>query len=218
VFTANRRFCTGALVAPTVVLTAAHCLESGRGAASLRVSFDPDLRTNTQRLVVSHYALHPGYRAGNESRDTPDLAVVVLRDPVAITPMTLPAVGVLDVLQKDGTLADAAFFNLGYGLDATLTGRTVYYNNFYLRMTSRSPFMALIPSALGLLQNQHVTNEGGTCYGDSGGPKVLDRDGYRNVVVAVTSTGDMRCRATGWNTRVDTREARSFLEQFAPLP
>jgi hypothetical protein len=59
------------------------------------------------------------------------------------------------------------------------------------------------------------TGDGGTCYGDSGGPHFL---GNTNVVVSVTVTGDVNCRATDVTYRLDMPSARAYLEQFLPLP
>jgi len=56
---------------------------------------------------------------------------------------------------------------------------------------------------------------GGTCYGDSGGPHFV---GSSDVVVAVTVTGDVNCRATDVDYRVDTDESRAFLSEFVTLP
>jgi hypothetical protein len=57
------------------------------------------------------------------------------------------------------------------------------------------------------------TGDGGTCYGDSGGPHYLG-----NVVVAVTVTGDAYCKATDKDYRVDTSQARAFLAGYLTLP
>ena len=57
------------------------------------------------------------------------------------------------------------------------------------------------------------TGDGGTCYGDSGGPHFLD-----GVVVAVTVTGDYNCKATDKDYRVDTARARVFLRDYVSLP
>lgn len=216
-YEATDRICTGSLISDRILLTSAHCLAWGPAAGRLAVSFDPDLTTGTQRLVVSSYSIHPNYRDGNESRVFPDMAVVVLSEPVGITPMLLPALGVLDQLRNDGALADAWFLNIGYGVEKPLTGRPVRAQ-ILVRQVSRSPFSSLISSALGTLMNQHATGGGGFCNGDSGGPQVLDRDGYRNIVLGVAMTIDIPCRAGGWSIRVDTPEARSFLAQFVPLP
>lgn len=81
---------------------------------------------------------------------------------------------------------------------------------------SKSEFMALQPHWLGLLMNESATGEGGDCYGDSGGPKFLD--GNPNKIYATVTTGDYPCRATTWDWRLDTPEARAFLGQFVALP
>ena len=46
------------------------------------------------------------------------------------------------------------------------------------------------------------TGNGGTCYGDSGGPNFL---GTTNIVAAITITGDAVCRSTNVVYRLDTR-------------
>jgi secreted trypsin-like serine protease len=63
------------------------------------------------------------------------------------------------------------------------------------------------------------TGNGGTCYGDSGGPHFIHLDGVEtNIVVSVTVTGDAPCKASDKTYRVDTESARSFLSNFVDLP
>jgi hypothetical protein len=76
--------------------------------------------------------------------------------------------------------------------------------------------MALQQFWLGLLMNSHATGLGGDCYGDSGGPKFLNSN--PGVVYATVTTGDYPCRATTWDYRTDTDDARAFLGQFVTLP
>jgi hypothetical protein len=56
---------------------------------------------------------------------------------------------------------------------------------------------------------------GGTCYGDSGGPNFL---GTTDIVAAITITGDAICRSTNVDYRMDTASARAFLAGFVALP
>jgi secreted trypsin-like serine protease len=57
--------------------------------------------------------------------------------------------------------------------------------------------------------------DSGACYGDSGGPTFLGaapNDG--DVVLAVTSTGDLPCYSTNVAARTDSPSARAFLSTF----
>jgi hypothetical protein len=65
------------------------------------------------------------------------------------------------------------------------------------------------------LSGNAATGDGGTCYGDSGGPNFL---GNTNIVAAITITGDAVCRATNVIYRLDTESARSFLSAYVKLP
>ena len=63
------------------------------------------------------------------------------------------------------------------------------------------------------------TGNGGTCFGDSGGPHFLGAGASETrVIVAVTVTGDRWCRATDKTYRLDTQSARDFLDDFVPVP
>ena len=57
--------------------------------------------------------------------------------------------------------------------------------------------------------------DGGTCFGDSGGPNFL---GTSDVIAGTTITGDSVCRATNVDYRLDTASARSFLANYVTLP
>ena len=64
-----------------------------------------------------------------------------------------------------------------------------------------------------------ATGNGGTCYGDSGGPHFIHLKGVEtNIVAAITVTGDAPCVATDKTYRMDTDSARSFLAGFVTLP
>ena len=60
-----------------------------------------------------------------------------------------------------------------------------------------------------------VFNESGSCFGDSGGPVFRVDDEGKEIIVAVTSSGDGQCVATGLNYRVDIPYMLDWIyEQF----
>ncbi|HEY6597269.1 MAG TPA: hypothetical protein VI011_24685, partial [Asanoa sp.] len=61
--------------------------------------------------------------------------------------------------------------------------------------------------------------DGGTCYGDSGGPNFLGAGASEtNIIAGTTITGDTPCRSTNVDYRLDTPSARAFLGQYVTLP
>lgn len=63
------------------------------------------------------------------------------------------------------------------------------------------------------------TGNGGTSYGDSGGPNFLGAGARETRVVAATAiTGDTACRSTNVDYRLDTPSARAFLAGYVVLP
>ena len=215
VLNANDLVCTGSLISPTVFLTAAHCVVGWPAGTQFFVSFASSMNSPTATFIpATGFAYHPEYGASTANLN--DVAVVLLPEgsTAGLTPYDLPAEGALDALKAEGALNDAIFVNVGYGLRANSQGRPAFaYDG--RRRVSLSEFMALQPTYLGLLMNRNATGLGGDCYGDSGGPKFLEGG---TTVYAVVTTGDMNCRATSWDWRIDTPEARAFLGNYVTLP
>jgi hypothetical protein len=222
--------CTGTLISPTVFLTASHCTDfferdlAPRGYRAM-ISFDNpipfgELTTNRTRLItVTQVVTNPGYNQAQN--DTGDIAVLLVsgRDTRGITPATLPTQGLLDQLAVQNGLAGSKYTNAGYGLQNRVVGGGVPYfqdANPIPRMYSFSSFDALNNTFLRLSQNPSTGN-GGTCFGDSGGPNFLNVNGLRTLV-GITITGDSVCRATNVTYRTDTVSARSFLAPYVSLP
>lgn len=214
--TGDDALCTGSLIAPTVFLTAAHCVVGFGARPQFYVSFASDLYSKKAKFIAATgFARDPLY--GHDQANLHDLAVVFLPGQATkgITPLNLPPAGALDAMSAKGALSKTFFVNVGYGVTANRTGiPSGTYDG--LRKWSKSEFMALTQTWLGLLMNAAATGEGGDCYGDSGGPKFLDGD--NTTIYATVTTGDAVCRATTWDWRLDTPEARGFLGQYVPLP
>jgi V8-like Glu-specific endopeptidase len=214
----NDLFCTGTLISPTVFLTAAHCVVSSDTPPGSQwyVSFAPDLYARGLKVIKADaYYSDPLY--GHDQANLHDLAVIILpaNSTKGLTPYSLPRRGELDQLSAKGALNDAIFYNVGYGTSATRTGIPDFSFDGR-RYVSESKFMGLQQYWLGLLMNSSATGLGGDCYGDSGGPKFLKST--PGIVYATVTTGDYNCRATTWDYRTDTDDARAFLGRFVSLP
>lgn len=200
-------YCSGTLIAPTVFLTAAHC---GAGSASgrVRVTFSSAYHDG-DTVVPGTFHADPAY--GKNQSDPHDIAVVVLdRAVTGITPALLPAAGSLSKLPSDQT-----FTSVGYGAHEVTSGpggHQFLYDD--VRGVATGTLNATTPSWLRISMNP-ATGDGGTCYGDSGGPNFL---GSSDVIAGTTITGDTVCRATNVDYRLDTASARQFLGDYVALP
>ena len=218
--------CTGTLIAPDAFLTAGHCaaylnsrIAAGVfGVDDVYVSFDTDdpaADSGTWHSVSSIDA-HPLYGQSPRRDRAFDIAVLVLSDEITtITPATLPEAGYLDSLRAAGAfqggVTAAHFTVVGYGSQLRWPPPEIFYGTD--RRVATSGYMSLTAGWLFLSQNQAVGN-GGTGYGDSGGPTFYSDPELGDVLVSVTSWGDVNTVATGITQRVDLPEVLSFLAGY----
>lgn len=200
--------CTGTLVSPTVFVTAAHC-DSGEDRVA--ITFDSNYKASTGTTYWGTFHADPLYNQAQS--DTHDLAVVVLDKPIkGITPARLPKANSLA-----GLSGSQKFTPVGYGAQAVSSGpKTFSYAD--IRYMATGTLNSINPSWLRISMNP-ARGDGGTCYGDSGGPNFLGAGSTEtNIVASTTITGDMFCRSTNVTYRLDTKSARTFLGQFVRLP
>lgn len=208
-------FCTGALISPTVMLTAAHC---NPGVQTVKVTFESKV-TNAGVMYVGRYVPHPNYNAAQS--DPHDIAVIIFDQPITgIAPARLPSAGLFDTLKRNGMLNGTKYTAVGYGgQERAFDGKgkpIITYED--AREYSVPEFGALNDAWLRLSQNS-ATGDSGTCYGDSGGPNFIGSGATETTVIAGTTiTGDTPCVQSNVIYRLDTPSARAFLRQFVTLP
>lgn len=214
--------CSGSLLTDRVFLTAGHCADLGEGAVSARVYFEQDAGANydpvTQVDPVSGYpetggiTAHTLYSYGFANfagfPNTLDVGLVILDAPVQTvypnidTYASLAAAGTLDAY---GTGPQATVTVSGYGLTYTNPAKTISYRS---RLMAETFITNLVSRNTAGFNVQLATNpgggRGGTCFGDSGGPVLLDDT---DVIVAVNSyvLGQRitTCKGTAFAYRTD---------------
>lgn len=228
--------CTGALLSPTVVLTAAHCTD---GAVAARAWFQPDVTYD-----VVPYPLYPFGGAGSGAYEgTPyvypdyespfagglpgfsygDVGIVVLSEPVPVSAVgayaALPSAGLVDTLANKTELD---FVGYGVQYQAQIPGKDLpqpppYYRWTGPRIRNFAPGELITGVYKGTDNVIKVTmnpggDKGGTCFGDSGGPDLL---AGTNTVLAVNSfVTNVNCGGVGYDTRIDLPERLDWIMSF----
>ena len=225
--------CSGALIAPDVVLTAGHCTD---GADAARIWFDEDVTYDNVPFPLYPYGgqgsgaiegtpyTNPKYRSdenpygggnGLPAFSYRDVGVVVLTEPVPEEVVgeyaELPFAGQVDTL-RNKTDVDL----VGYGVqEQDHGGGPPSWTGLRVRLYAPSEMVSgnfVHASEYMRLSLNPGGGTGGTCFGDSGGPDLL---ASTDTVLAVNSyVTNYNCAGVGYSARVDIPEVLEWIEGF----
>ena len=177
--------CTGSVVAPTTVVTAAHCLRRTPASQIFVRANTVSSFAGGEVLGVTAAVPHPGFKLGFNGIIN-DIAILKLATPTTATPIALPTAAEGAALSPPGaTMAVAGFGRSNPGLDrpsrlGQLRSAAVYtrtacrapsYRSFTTETMVCASGAAFVVARSGRKRRQV---QRATCFGDSGGPLLAD--------------------------------------------
>jgi hypothetical protein len=228
--------CSGSLLTDRVFLTAGHCTDQDaeESPVSARIYFEQDAGANYDPEtgvdpvtgypetggITAHTLYDYGFDDFAGFPDIHDVGLVILDAPVQTvypdidTYASLAAAGTLDTY---GTGQDASVTISGYGVSRINPAQS---ESFRSRLMATTYVQNLGSHNAGGFNVQLANNpgggRGGTCFGDSGGPTLLDDT---DVIVAVTSWGfgfnRQTCGGVGFGYRTDQQAVIDWILEHA---
>jgi V8-like Glu-specific endopeptidase len=189
--------CTGTVIAPTVVLTAAHCVspeETGANARFVVLTAADVNKRGGQQLAVREVHANPRW-SPDALEDGHDEGIVILQEPTSIAPLPFNRKPITTGMV--GSALRIVGYGLNDGIDQTGAG------------VKRQAMTKLRDVAGPLIQVGD--RKKGTCNGDSGGPAFMKLGGVETIV-GTTSYGNATCTDGGFDARVDVD--LDFIEPF----
>jgi V8-like Glu-specific endopeptidase len=180
--------CTGTLVSPRAVITAAHCKTGG----ATKVLFGTSTTaTNAKSSAIGAFVVHPGFESSSLVHD---IALVALATPA---PADVAVAKLSDQPIAD-TLVGGKVRVVGFGVDAASGGHDG---------ARRAGEAQVSKVADGTFQTTPSPSQ--PCHGDSGGPVLVDST-TSVTLLGVVSSGDSNCTDHTTYTRLDV-ERTSFV-------
>jgi hypothetical protein len=208
--------CSGGAVSPTMVITAAHCFESGPGSP-VAVSFNEDPLNEPASFVFGTWWPHDEWcnacGSGLVGFDRNDIAVVVLDEPIDLGEYgNLPALG-----QAAAQPQKQRVSLVGYGIQDRV--KKLDPGELLTRHFAPAELVQSnnrISEDFLKVSGNHAKSKGGSCLGDSGSPIILEGNGMGNdTFLAVTSFGpNGNCAGNGYANRLDIEASLGFIDDF----
>lgn len=184
-------FCTGTLIAPQTILTAAHCVYSYGTSAQYYAHFGPDGYNPQFTRQIVQQTRHPSYSSQGGQYD-----IAVLKLISAVTNVVpIP----INTEEMDTGMIGEPIRHVGYGVYAFVNGQPQSDGR---KRQVTTPLRQLYTN---LLESGASNPTRQTCQGDSGGPGFMVIGSVPTErVVGVVAFGDQLCEQNGYDTRVDT--------------
>lgn len=214
--------CSGTLLSPTVFLTAGHCTD---GATAARVWFDEVVEgnpeypyggaTSYEGVAYTNPDFCIGCGSGLPGFAQRDVGVIVLTEPVPESVVStyglLPEPNLIEDLP-----ARAPVDLVGYGVQERQRGGG---QPVWVGLRNRFQADARLVSGKFVHADEFIRvtanpghGQGGTCFGDSGGPVLTDEG--RTVLAVNSYVTNSNCAGVTYSQRIDIPEVLTWIRSF----